>query len=128
MKIVIAFLFSMFIAPTVGAANNPSSQLSHVAGGALMAGALTAVGDRYWPKYDRAWFGFTVSTVAGVLSQAYEYADGSNDAGDALLDAVSHALGSGIGAYVTDEYILMPVVRKDSSGGTYMGMNAIVKF
>lgn len=125
---VFALVGLMLIASTVTAANNPSSQLSHVAGGALLAGAVTAIADKYWPDYDRAWTGFTVSTVAGVLSQLYEYSDGTNDANDALLDAASHALGSAIGAYVTHEYILMPVVKKEPSGGTYMGVNAIVKF
>lgn len=101
---------------------NTNSELSHVFGGALTAGALVAISDNYWPEYDRAWVGFTVSAVAGGLSQYYEYARGTNDFRNAFADALSHAVGSAIGAYITDQYLLLPVIQQTNTD-TYVGVS-----
>lgn len=131
MKRVFALLGLLLIAPNVAASsgnNSLASELPHVGGGALMAAIVAVIADKYFPQYHRGWAGFNVSTAAGVLSQVYEYSEGTNSTEEALLDAASHAFGSAIGAYLTDQVILMPVVKKDPSGGTFMGMNAVVQY
>lgn len=128
MKRLIVFLLTMVISYGAFADTNVPSQISHIAGGAFMAGAITAISDKYFPEYDRAWVGFTVSAVAGVLSQYYEYSNDTNTASDALADAASHALGAAIGSIVTDRYILMPVASKNASGDIYLGVNLMAKF
>ncbi|WP_220493749.1 hypothetical protein [Shewanella sp. SG41-4] len=99
-----------------------NSEISHAFGGAVTAGAIVAISDDFWPNYDRAWMGFTISTVVGSISQYYEYAQGENDFRNAFADALSHALGSAIGAYVTDKYILLPVIHTTDKE-TYMGLS-----
>jgi hypothetical protein len=101
---------------------NVNSELSHLAGGAIMAGTIVTLTDNYWPEQNRAWVGFTVSSALGALSQYYEYANGSNDFNNAFMDAASHALGSAIGAYISDQYLLMPVINK-SADETYVGLS-----
>lgn len=121
-------LVALLLAQPALAGNGAKSELSHAAGGAIIAGAITAISEDYWPERDRAWVGFTISSVAGVLGQWVEYNDGKNDKDEAALDAAFHVMGSAIGAYVTDNYILMPVVKPQASGDTYMGVTALVRF
>ncbi|MFT6985340.1 MAG: hypothetical protein ACJAT7_001149 [Psychromonas sp.] len=122
-KIILFVLLLLFSTQSnANGSMNVNSQLSHAFGGAITAGALVAISDNYWPEYDRAWMGFTISTVAGGLSQYYEYARGTNDFRNAFADTLAHALGSAIGAYVTDRYILLPVISKTDTE-TYMGVS-----
>ncbi|MBU0663180.1 MAG: hypothetical protein KJ990_01410 [Proteobacteria bacterium] len=99
------------------------SEMSHAVGGALMAGSITAVVDRYYPEYrdDRRMIGFGVSTVAIFAEQGVEYALHGN-AGGQLMDATTHMIGSAIGAWVTDRFILSPVVTNYSAKGKYIGL------
>jgi len=66
--------------------------------------------------------GFGVSSVGAVLESAYEYSINGNGKNQAI-DALSHIAGSALGAYVTDEYILEPVVQTSGSEGRYIGIN-----
>jgi hypothetical protein len=67
--------------------------------------------------------GFGVSTVAVFAEQGVEYAL-NGDAGGQLLDATSHMIGSALGAWVTDRFILSPVVTNSSVRGQYFGLQA----
>ncbi|MDD3814732.1 MAG: hypothetical protein PHZ02_08800 [Desulfocapsaceae bacterium] len=128
MKITIT-LFCTFIAivtlvTTDGHANNSvQSEMSHAIGGVVMAGGITWAVDRYYPEYreNRGMIGFGVSTVAIFAEQGVECALHGNAWGQ-LLDATSHMIGSAIGAWVTDRYILSPVVTNSSAKGQYIGM------
>lgn len=111
---------------TDGYANNSvASEMSHAVGGIVMAGGITAVVDRYYPEYrdHRGMIGFGVSTVAIFVEQGVEYAQ-RGDAYGQLLDATSHMVGSAIGAWVTDRFILSPVVMNSSARGKYIGLEA----
>ncbi|QYJ82910.1 MULTISPECIES: hypothetical protein [Shewanella] len=109
------------------ASNGFNSEASHAAGGAAMAGALVWASDAWTPQYDRAWVGFSVSAAIGILVQYHEYDKGTNTASEALLDAASHTLGAAIGAYVTDGYLLSPVVKPEP-GGSYVGVDLSFRF
>lgn len=130
MKIATTLIFS-FIAivilyTTDGYANDSlQSEMSHAIGGVVMAGGITWAVDRYYPEYreDRGMIGFGVSTVAVFAEQGVEYALHGNAWGQ-LLDATSHMVGSAIGAWVTDRYILLPVVTNSSARGQYFGLQA----
>lgn len=89
-----------------------SSELSHAVGGALLAGAVTKI---YSESENRAWIGFAVSTAAVVLEQSYEISRGANRSSQ-IKDMAWHALGSALGAWATDKYLLVPVVTRTSVG------------
>jgi uncharacterized membrane protein YdcZ (DUF606 family) len=100
-----------------------NSEMSHAVGGAVMAGGITAVVDQYYPEYreERGMMGFGISSAAIVAYQIYEYAEHGN-AGGQMLDAAAHIAGSAVGAYLTDKFILSPVVSDSPSEGRYVGM------
>lgn len=89
-----------------------SSELSHAVGGALLAGAITKI---YSESENRAWIGFAVSTATVVLEQSYEISRGANR-NSQIKDMAWHALGSALGAWATDKYLLVPVVTRTSVG------------
>ena len=108
---------------SVSANDDFNSEMSHVVGGAILAGGITAVVDRYYPEYreDRGMIGFWTSSAAIVIEQAVEIALHGDAKGQAL-DAVSHIIGSALGAFVTDQYILSPVLNNSASEGKYVGL------
>ena len=106
------------------ASDSFNSEFSHAAGGAAMAGIATYIADDYWPQ-DRGWIGFSVSAAMGVALEGVDSARGN---GFSALDVVSNALGGAVGAFVTDRYILMPVVKKDREQGAYLGVKGEFKF
>lgn len=89
-----------------------TSQLSHAVGGALMAGAITHI---YSESENRAWIGFAVSTAAIVVEQGYQISRGANR-NSQIKDMAWHAVGSALGAWATDKYLLVPVVNRTSVG------------
>lgn len=89
-----------------------SSELSHAAGGALLAGAVAKL---YSDSPHRAWIGFGVSTAAIVATESVSIARGGKRSSQ-YLDMASHAIGAAIGAWYTDKHLLMPMVSKDSVG------------
>jgi hypothetical protein len=100
-----------------------NSELSHVAGGAAMAVGFTVISDHYWSQEHRGWIGFGISASLGVLGELAEKARGKGPFSG--LDAASNALGAAMGAFVTDQWILSPVVSPDSH---YAGLNASYRF
>lgn len=112
-------LFAVCTIFTLSASANDSigSEFSHFLGGGVMAGAITAATDQYYPEYraNRASIGFYVSSGSIVFEQAVEYMLHGDAKGQAL-DAFSHIVGSAIGACITDEYFLAPVVDSKYTG------------
>jgi glycerol uptake facilitator-like aquaporin len=106
-----------------------NSEASHFVGGTVLAGGITAVVDQYYPEYksDRGMIGFGISSIAIIAEQSIEYAVNGN-AKSQLMDAASHILGSALGAYITDKYILLPVVKDSSTDGKYVGLNVQHRF
>ncbi len=127
MKRILLLIVLMLSVSPAKANDSFGSEFSHAAGGAAMAGALVWASDTWWSASDRAWIGFSVSTALGAVSQYYEYSQGTNTGKEAFLDAASHAIGSAIGAYVTDRYLLMPVISPEPDG-TYVGLLVSVHY
>ncbi|MCJ7765695.1 MAG: hypothetical protein MUP09_07120 [Thiovulaceae bacterium] len=123
MKRAAMLVASMLLMTKLYANNGFGSEFSHFVGGAATAGGITAVVDHYYPQYqeDRGMIGFGISSVAIVLEQSVEYAL-YGDARGQLLDAVSHVAGAAVGSWVTDQYILSPVIHYSSTEGKYVGV------
>ncbi len=110
-------------ASSVSANDSLNSEMSHVIGGAVMAGGITAVVDRYYPEYkeNRGMIGFGISSASMIIFESINMALGANVKGQ-LLDIASHVAGSAIGAFVTDQYILSPVINNSTAEGKYVGL------
>jgi hypothetical protein len=102
----------LFCAAHSHAYDGLTSELSHAAGGALLAGAVTKM---YSESENRVWIGFAVSTAAVVLEQGYQISRGANR-NSQIKDMAWHAVGSALGAWATDKYLLVPVVTRTSVG------------
>lgn len=89
-----------------------SSQISHVAGGALLAGVVT---HHFEGSEHRAWIGFAASTAGIILTERANYSKPDRRHG-AQLDVASHALGAALGAWSTDKYWLTPFVSSRHVG------------
>ena len=116
MNKVLAFTLCLYVS-TVQANDSLNSELSHVAGGAAMGAGFTYLADYYGEKEHRGWIGFGTAAGIGVLGEAIELASGNGEF--SALDAGSNALGAAIGAFVTDQWVLMPVVN---SRDHYIGL------
>ena len=88
--------------------------MSHAIGGAVMAADIT---DKYSYSECRSWVGFGVSTAFIVVEQNYEISK-TGKRSSQQLDMVAHAVGSAFGAWYTDKYLLVPLVRKNYLGLT----------
>ncbi len=108
----LAAMVLLFLSAHSHAYDGLTSELSHAAGGALLAGAVTKM---YSESENRAWIGFAVSTAAVVLEQGYEISRGANR-NSQIKDMVWHAAGAALGAWATDKYLLVPVVTRTSVG------------
>jgi len=114
---------------SVSANDSFGSEMSHVIGGAVMAGGITAVVDHYYPEYkeDRGMIGFGISSAAMIAFESVNMALGANVKGQ-LLDITAHVAGSAFGAFVTDKFILSPVIENSRSEGKFIGLRAGVSF
>lgn len=123
MKKITLLIATTLMITQLEANTSVSSEMSHFVGGAVMAGGITAVVDSYYPDYkeNRGMIGFWISSAAVIAEQGVEYALHGDAKGQAL-DAISHMAGSALGAFVTDQYILSPVIKDSSTTGNYVGL------
>ena len=105
------------------------SEMSHLIGGVAAAGAVTYAVDAWWLEYaeDRGWIGFWVSSGVIAIEQFVEYKQHGDAQGQAL-DTAAHILGSAIGAYVTDKYLLSPIVKENLNGDKTYGVQLTKTF
>ena len=129
MRILKMFIISLLVMTQLEANNSVGSEMSHVIGGVVMAAGITAVVDQYYPEYqkERGMIGFGVSSAVIVLEQAVEVALHGDASGQAL-DALAHIAGSALGAYVTDEYVLSPIISHSAIEGNIIGLNFQASF
>ncbi len=123
MKKISFLIVTTLMITQLQANNSASSEMSHVVGGAVMAGGITVIVDNYYPEYkgNRGWIGFEISSAAIVVEQSIEFALHGNASGQ-LLDVASHILGSAFGAFVSDQYLLSPVIKDSPVEGNYVGL------
>lgn len=123
MKLKALIMSGVMISSLYGA-DDFNSEASHFTGGAVLAGGITAVVDSFYPEYraDRGLIGFGISSAVGLLDQTIQYAESGRASGQ-LLDAAAHIAGSAFGAWLTDKYILSPVIIDSASEGKYIGLN-----
>ncbi len=107
---------------------NVTSETSHFIGGAAMAGGTTFLVDRYLPEHreHRAMIGFLTSSIIIAAEQSVEYAL-HGEAANQLVDTVAHIAGSALGAYLTDRFILVPVIQR-SPHNTQVGFALTGRF
>lgn len=124
MKLHGLFFLTIAGVSTLWANNSIESESSHFVGGAIMAGGITAIVDHYYPEYknDRGMIGFLGSSAAIVIEEGMVIAFQGGGSGD-VLDMAAHIAGSAIGAYVTDRYVLSPVLEDSKIEGKYVGLN-----
>ena len=128
MKKSVLFLCAMIFTLQLHATETFSSEASHFIGGTVLAGASTVVVNQFEEyKQDRRIIGFGISALYGLIDQSIQYAEDGN-AGGQLLDLGAHLLGSALGAWVTDEYILSPVVEDSQVQGKYLGCAMVYHF
>lgn len=106
------FCVLLLLAGPSQAYDGATSELSHAAGGALLAGMVTRV---YSESENRAWIGFAVSAAVSVLAESYQVSRGAASS-SSMLDVAAHTAGAALGAWVTDRYILVPVVSRTYAG------------
>lgn len=97
------------------------SQLPHFGGYAVLAGAATASAG-YFGFEHRAMIGFGFSTTIGFIGETTYFS---------WLDVFCNVAGASVGAFVTDRYILTPVVatQQDSNhASNYLGLMLSGKF
>lgn len=109
------FCLVLLVAGPTYAYDGATSELSHMVGGALLAGAVTRL---YSESENRAWIGFTVSAAASLIAEGAQASRGAKSS-SSLLDFASHTAGAALGAWVTDRYLLVPVITPNYVGVTY---------
>lgn len=118
MRVVLASVFLLLLSATGSLAYDGwSSELPHFAGSAVISGASTAIAD-YYSLEHRALIGFSVGAAVGVLGETI---------GNSFswLDLASDLLGAGVGAFVTDRFILSPVISTQTESwhaSSYIGL------
>lgn len=123
MKKFFLIISGLLLITQVEANDGISSEMGHGIGGVVMAGGIVAIVDNYYPEYsqNRAMIGFATSSLVIVAEQGIEYAL-HGDAQGQMLDALWHIAGSALGAYLTDGFILSPVVKNSEREGKYLGL------
>ena len=110
---------------TLACANDSTgSELSHLLSGALVASAATALANHYdYRVEDRGWVGFWTSVGISFVSESVQViSNGSSQVHGSALDFGYNLVGAAIGAFVTDRFILQPVVTRDPAGHRTVGI------
>jgi len=121
---------SILLSTQLHANTDLDSEMSHALGGVVMAGGgITAIVDHYYPEYadNRGMIGFGISSLATLIYQAIEISKYGDTRGQ-IIDAASHIAGSALGAFITDKYILSPVIKESPGGGKSVGIKVTHSF
>lgn len=123
MKKITLFIATTLMMTQLEANNGVASEMSHFAGGAVLAAGVTVVVDSYYPEYkeNRGMIGFWSNSIAIIIESGVEFAI-RGDAKGQTLDAISHIAGSALGSFVTDRYFLAPIIKDSPSEGKYVGV------
>ncbi|MBI5616866.1 MAG: hypothetical protein HY943_11285 [Gammaproteobacteria bacterium] len=116
------FLAACLAAATAAGDDFGPDKRSHFVGGVLLGGLGAKIGDYYVPDHR-----FLVGTALGTLpGLCIEIADSTNSSGFSGGDLLADFLGAAIGAYLTDSFILKPVVHTDKD--KFVGLELGTRF
>lgn len=105
-----------------------SSEFAHVVSGAAIAAGATAIADRYGAQ-DRRWVGFATSVgISAVMEGVQILTTGPEQVKHSALDFATNLVGAVFGAWVTDRYLLLPVVTRDAQGRHVLGAALSLSF
>ncbi len=122
MKTILCFfMVVMFAEDAFAGTINVPGESAHAAGGMVVSGMATAIAGKYWPEH-RALIGFGFSTACGIIGEGVDRAQYGEKLSSMLIDVAFHTIGAAIGAAITDEFILMPVMKRDHSESTNFGI------
>jgi uncharacterized membrane protein len=110
-RLLLIILFA--IASNSYAYDGFTSEVSHAAGGAVMAGAITKI---FEDSPNRLLISVGASSTVSFLAESRQIFSKDAKVSSSLLDFSSHALGSVLGAWVTDSYLLTPIITRTYSG------------
>ena len=118
-RFFLSLIFSCMLisSPPCNASDSFTSEMSHVISGAAIAGYIT---HRYSDSEYRSWIGFGVSTAVVIAEQNYEISKVGKRPSQ-QMDMAAHAIGSALGAWYTDKYLLVPLVKRN-----YIGLNVYI--
>lgn len=106
-----------------------ASEYSHALAGMAIAAGATVAADYFGAGENRGWIGFGTSVGISFVEEAAQViANGSSQVSGSALDFASNLVGAAFGAWVTDKYILSPVVTKDAHGRQRVGVALKMSF
>jgi hypothetical protein len=119
-KFVWVCLLGLVASPSYAGSINVGGELSHAAGGAVLAGGIAGLADKYYPER-RKLIGFSASTACVLVGEGLQMSEGETFS-SSLQDIGAHVIGAAVGTAVADTYILSPVIEKDQAGSTVAGI------
>lgn len=113
-------VFLLLTRPLYAEEVNVPGELSHVAGGAVLAGGFTAFADKYFPEH-RKMIGFLASSAVIVVGESIQMSEGESFSSSSQ-DMGAHILGATIGAVTTDAFALTPLIKREKTGDSFAGI------
>jgi hypothetical protein len=120
-KILYCLAVLLMSAQALAYQTNVPGESAHVLGGAIIAGATTAVADKFWPEH-RALIGFSVSFAVGIIGESFDRFKHDEQYPHIFEDIVFNTAGAAIGALITDKFILSPVIVREKAENPYYGL------
>lgn len=120
MKFYFRLLFFLLLTPIgcVDANDSFNAELSHFVGNTALASAATIFVDKYWPETEHpAVVGFSVSASEAFLGEVVDYASGGHLS---WLDVAVGTVGAATGAFLTDQFYLVPKLEPHHTYGLNM--------
>ncbi len=124
--LTLAVMLLLSSRPLWASEGNVPGELSHAAGGAVLAGGFTSLADSFSPE-QRKWIGFLASSACVVVGEGVAASQGESWA-NSSQDMGAHILGAAAGAAGTDAFVLAPVVRRDPTGLSFTGISLHKRF
>jgi hypothetical protein len=109
------YLFFLVLTSQAHAYDGMSSEISHAIGGAFFAGAIETAFEEH---EHRALIGFSISTALFAVVEGRQMGSGARRHSQ-MLDIYYHTMGSALGAWATDKFILLPILTPSKIGVAY---------
>lgn len=98
-----------------------TSEISHAFAGAGTAMVVSVIAERQGAESPR-WIGFGSSVALSLVAEGAQVAGGGAGVGrSSALDFASNLVGAAVGTWLSDRYLLTPVVARDAQGRRVVG-------